>query len=100
MTKTLKHAAIAALLAGSVFGTSAYAGTGFSALEGVAPEAMSAAEMDAVRGQITIEQLVAAVNASTRLSAAQKAQIVGFINANAAKITNLLNLLKLYGVKL
>lgn len=76
----------------------AVASTDFGALKNVAPEAMSAAEMDAVRGQVTIDQLIAAVNACTTLTTAQKTLLLSAINANKTNINAALALLAKYKV--
>jgi hypothetical protein len=61
--KSIKFAA--ALAACALLGTTAYAGDvqSFSALQGVEAQALSSPEMNAVYGQLTIDQIKAAVAA-------------------------------------
>lgn len=51
----------------------------FAALEGVQAQELTSAEMGAIQGQLTLAEVVAAINSSTKLTSVQKSALVKYV---------------------
>lgn len=51
----------------------------FATLEGVQAQELTATEMSAVQGQLTLAEVVSAINQSTKLTAVQKSALVKYV---------------------
>jgi 1-deoxy-D-xylulose 5-phosphate reductoisomerase len=76
----LKRFVIPAIVAVCVCGPAVAADTPFQALEGIDAQALTANEMEAIQGQLTLNEVVAAINASTKLTAVQKEALVKYVS--------------------